>query len=117
MDIVNPFGRVVVAGFASLDLNKWNPLSWIKTWQDIPRVKVGDLARKSIAVMSSHLGYLLEEEPQQMEDILRDLKEFILKHNIKPIIGKVFQFEDASLAHRHIESRQSVGKVLLKFGA
>lgn len=116
LDIVNPFGRVVVAGFASLDLKKWNPLSWIQTWQDIPRVKVGDLARKSIAVMSSHLGYLLEEEPQQMEDILSDLKEFVLKHNIKPIIGKVFQFEDASLAHRHIESRQSVGKVLLKIG-
>lgn len=117
VDIVNPFGRVVVAGFASLDLQKWNPLSWIKTWQDIPRVKVGDLAKKSIAVMSSHLGYLLEDEPHQMEYILRDLKAFALKYKIKPIIGKVFRFEDASLAHRHIESRQSVGKVLLKIGA
>jgi NADPH:quinone reductase-like Zn-dependent oxidoreductase len=116
VNVVNPFGRVVVAGFASLDLKKWNPLSWIKTWRDIPRVKVGDLAKKSIAVMSSHLGYLLEEEPGQMEDVLKDLKNFVEKHDIKPIIGKVFQFEDASLAHRYIESRQSFGKVLLKIG-
>lgn len=114
LNVTNPFGRVVVGGFASLDLKKWNPLSWIKTWQDIPRVKVGDLAKKSIAVMSSHLGYLLEEEPQQMGDILGDLKDFVLKHNIKPVVGKIFQFEEASAAHMHIESRQSVGKVLLK---
>ncbi|GJM17267.1 MAG: NAD(P)H quinone oxidoreductase [Thermodesulfobacteriota bacterium] len=114
LDIVNPFGRVVVAGFASLDLKKWNPVSWIKTWRDIPRVKVGDLAKESIAVMSSHLGYLLEEEPAQMEDILNDLKKFIEKHQIKPIIGKVFSFNDAPEAHKYIESRKSFGKVLLK---
>ncbi len=114
LDIVNPFGRVVVAGFASLDLKKWNPVSWIKTWRDIPRVKVGDLAKKSIAVMSSHLGYLLEEEPEQMEDILNDLKKFVEQHDIKPIIGKVFSFNDAPEAHKYIESRKSVGKVLLK---
>jgi len=58
----------------------------------------------------------LEEEPGQMEDVLKDLKNFVEKHDIKPIIGKVFQFEDASLAHKHIESRQSFGKVLLKIG-
>jgi len=116
MDIVNPFGRVVVAGFASLDLKKWNPVSWIKTWKDIPRVSIGDLAKKSVAVMSSHLGYLLEDEPKHMEKILRDLTEFVQKYDIKPIIGKVFQFEDASEAHRYIESRQSTGKVLLNIG-
>ena len=114
LDVVNPFGRVVIAGFASLDLKKWNPVSWIKTWRDIPRVKVGDLAKKSIAVMSSHLGYLLEEEPEQMEDILNDLKKFIEQHHIKPIIGKVFSFNDAPEAHKYIESRKSFGKALLK---
>ena len=117
LDVLNPFGRLVVAGFASLDLKKWNPLSWIQTWRDIPRVNVGKLAQKSVAVMSSHLGYLLEEEPKQMEYILSDLKDFVEKHNIKPVIGKVFPFEGASQAHRYIESRQSYGKVLLKIGS
>ncbi len=117
VDVINPFGRIVVAGFASLDLKKWNPLSWIQTWRDIPRVNVGKLAQKSVAVMSSHLGYLLEEEPEQMEYILGDLKDFVKKHNIKPVIGKVFPFKEASRAHRFIESRQSYGKVLLKIGS
>lgn len=116
LNVINPFGRLVVAGFASLDLKKWNLVSWITTWQDIPRVNVGDLAKKSIAVMSSHLGYLLEDEPQQMESTLKDLIEFVKVHKIKPIVGKVFPFDQASEAHRYIESRQSVGKVLLKIG-
>lgn len=116
LDIVNPFGTIVVAGFASLDLKKWNPFSWIKTWRDIPRVNVGDLAKKSIAIMSSHLGYLLEEEPDQMETILNDLINFVEQHNIKPIVGRIFSFEDAARAHEFIESRQSTGKVLLEIG-
>jgi len=116
LDVLNPFGRLVVAGFASLDLKKWNPLSWIQTWRDIPKVNIGKLAQKSAAIMSSHLGYLLEEEPKQMEYILSDLKDFVKKHDIKPVIGKVFPFVDAHHAHRYIENRQSYGKVLLKIG-
>ncbi len=117
LDVLNPFGRLVVAGFASLDLKRWNPLSWIKTWRDIPRVNIGKLAQKSAAVMSSHLGYLLEEEPEQMENILSDLMDFVKKHDIRPVIGKVFPFDDAPQAHRYIESRKSYGKVLLKIGS
>lgn len=117
LNVLNPFGRLVVAGFASLDLKKWNPLSWIQTWRDIPRVNIGKLAQKSAAIMSSHLGYLLEEEPEQMEYILSDLKEFVKKHDIKPVIGEVFPFDRASQAHQYIESRQSYGKVLLKIGS
>lgn len=111
---LNPFGRIVVAGFASLDLKKWNPYSWYKTWQDIPRADIRKMAQKSLAFMSCHLGYIMEEEPETMEAIYTELQDFVLKHNIKPAVGKVFRFEDACDAHRYIESRKSVGKVLLR---
>lgn len=114
VDVLNPFGRMVVAGFASLDLNKWNPLSWLKTWRDIPRVKVGKLAERSIAIMSSHLGYLLEHEPGRMGRIYKDMHSFVIEHEIKPVVGGVFPFSQAGAAHEYIESRKSSGKVLLK---
>lgn len=114
LDILNPFGRLVVAGFASLELNKLNPLSWLKTWRDIPRADVGKMAERSIAVMSSHLGYLLEREPDMMGRIYMDLIDFVIKHDIKPVIGRVFPFDRAGAAHEYIESRKSYGKVLLK---
>jgi len=50
MDVLNPFGRLVVIGFARLNLNKFNPFSWWKTWQDIPRVKIDAMATASQVV-------------------------------------------------------------------
>jgi NADPH2:quinone reductase len=111
--LLNPLGRLVVAGFAGLDLKKWNPFSWWSTWRDIPRVNLMKLAQTSAAVMSSHLGYLLRN-PQLMQTVFEDLKQFVVKNDIRPVVGKVFQFEQVSEAHAFIESRKSIGKVLLQ---
>lgn len=117
MQVLTPFGRIVVTGFASLDLNKWNPLSWIETWRDIPRVDVGKLARGSHSVMSSHLGYLLDREAGLMEMIYSELEKFVTEHGIKPVVGRVLPFDQAAAAHEYVESRKSHGKVLLRIGA
>lgn len=34
--VLAPFGRVVVVGFASLALQRWNPLSWLRTYMARP---------------------------------------------------------------------------------
>jgi NADPH2:quinone reductase len=117
LDVLTPFGRVVVAGFACLDLDWRNPLSWFRTWRDIPRANVGMMAERSIAVMSSHLGFLLDREPGVMTDVYAALEKFALENGIRPVVGKVFPLEDASSAHAYVESRKSTGKVLLKVGA
>ncbi len=110
--MLNPFGRLTLAGFASLDLKKWNPFSWWKTWRDIPRANFSDLAHKSVAVMASHIGYLLDD-PERMMAIYNDLAAFVTRHKIRPIIGKTFPFDAVADAHTFIESRKSIGKVLL----
>jgi NADPH2:quinone reductase len=114
MESLNPFGRLVVTGFASLDLNKWNPISWLRTWKDIPRADVGVMAERSVAVMSSHLGYLLDMEPDKMAHIYGELRDFVIGHGIRPAVGRVFGLEEAARAHEFIESRMSSAKVLLK---
>ncbi|MFI5322319.1 MAG: zinc-binding alcohol dehydrogenase family protein [Thermodesulfobacteriota bacterium] len=114
LDSLNPFGRMVITGFASLDLKRWSPLSWLKTWKDIPRVDAGTMAQRSIAVMSSHLGYLLDREPDRMTDIYEELRGFVTEHGIEPVVSRVFELEEAGSAHEYVESRKSFGKVLLK---
>lgn len=110
---LNPFGRLVVAGFASLNLNWWNPFSIWQTWRDLPRANVLKMAEKSVGVMASHLGYLLDQ-PQRLHAIFDDLQKFVTATQIKPIIGKIFKFDQAAQAHAYIESRSSIGKVLLQ---
>lgn len=108
-----PFGRLVVAGFASLDLKRWNPLSWWRTWRDIPRVSVSDLALASRGVLASHLGYLLDDPPRLLR-IWDDLTGFVARHGIRPVVGAVLPFEQMAEAHRLIESRESIGKVVVR---
>jgi NADPH2:quinone reductase len=113
LELLNPFGRIVVAGFASLDLKRWNPASWWRTWRDMPRARLMDLARASTGIMATHLGYLLDE-PARLQTVFERLRAFVIEQGIRPVIGRVFPFAGVAEAHALVESRQSVGKVLLK---
>ncbi len=112
-NLLNPFGRLIVAGYASLDLKWWNPLSWWRSWRGIPRVNIMDMAIKSAGVMATHLGYLLKENEKMLE-IFNRLSTFTTEREIKPLVGKIFPLEKTDEAHAYIESRKSTGKVLLK---
>jgi NADPH:quinone reductase len=116
LDSLNPFGRLVITGFACLDLKKLSPLSWLRTWRDIPRVNAGLMAQRSIAVMSSHLGYLLDREPDMMTEIFVELRDFVMEHGVRPVVSRIFKLDETDKAHEYIESRKSFGKVLLKVG-
>ena len=112
MRLLNPFGRTVVMGFASLNLKKWNPVSWYRTWKSIPRVKINNLAVHSSGVLSSHLGYLLNNE-KRTRKILTEMTAFMKEHNLKPQVGKIFEFHKIAEAHEWMESRRSVGKIVV----
>jgi len=112
LEILNPFGRLVVIGFASLNLNKLNPFSWWQTWQDIPRVKIDAMATASQVVGASHLGYLLKDT-QRLMRIWKELTAYTREHGLKPVVGHEFKFEEMAEAHRLMESRQSHGKIVV----
>ncbi len=111
--LTKPFGRLAVIGFASFNLKKWNPFSWYRTYRDIPRVDIATMSHRAIGIFSAHLGYLLKD-PQRILSAYQRLRDFVLKHKIHPVVGKVFALKDVAQAHRWIESRQSTGKVLLR---
>ncbi|NQU28840.1 MAG: zinc-binding dehydrogenase [Candidatus Marinimicrobia bacterium] len=111
--LLNPFGRLVVIGFASLNLKKWNPVSIYRTLRAIPRVNISKMAERSYAVGASHLGYLLKN-PKLMQQVWTDLTDFVRKHNIRPVVGHSFKFDQMTAAHKLMESRQSTGKIVVE---
>ncbi|HEX2209293.1 MAG TPA: zinc-binding dehydrogenase [Longimicrobium sp.] len=111
--VLAPFGRVVVAGFASLALRKWNPLSWLRTWRDLPRAGIRSLAPASAGFMATHVGYLLDDPPR-LTRVWNELMAFVAAHGIRPVIGATFSFEEMPEAHRLMESRRSVGKIVVR---
>ncbi|HEU0015024.1 MAG TPA: NADPH:quinone oxidoreductase family protein [Longimicrobium sp.] len=111
--VLAPFGRVVVAGFASLALRKWNPLSWLRTWRDLPKADIRTLAPASAGLMGTHVGYLLADPPR-LARVWGELMEFIAAHGIRPVVGATFPFDRMAEAHRLMESRRSVGKIVVR---
>ena len=111
--VLAPFGRVVVAGFASLALQRWNPLSWLRTWRDLPRADIRSLAPASAGLMATHIGYLLDDPPR-LARVWAELMAFVTAHDIRPVVGATFSFAEMAGAHRLMESRRSVGKIVVR---
>lgn len=113
LKLLAPFGRVAVIGYASMKLQKWNPLSWYGAWKNAPRVDVIDFMKKSHGFYAVHIGYLLKD-PDKIAEMVNQMLQFIKKHKIKPVVGKVFSFEELPKAHEYMESRKSMGKIVVR---
>ncbi len=113
LKLLNPFGRIIVAGFASIPLRKWNPLTWWPTWRDAPNVNLMKMARGSYFIGATHIGYLINNK-EVVGKCWQELSTYVTDNDIKPVVGKVFSFEEIPAAHAYMESRQSVGKIVIK---
>ena len=110
---VAPFGRVVVVGYANLDYKLWNPASWWRAWRGVPRMGLETMYKGSKGLLSTHLGYLLPDV-DRVRHVWDDLTEFTQRHEIRPLVGHVLALDDVAAAHRLMESRASVGKIVLR---
>ncbi len=113
VELLNPFGRLVVTGYASIPFKRWNPWSWWLTWRDAPKAPIMNMAKNSYGILASHIGYLIEK-PEIVKNNWSELVEFVQLHEIKPIISKIFDFDELPMAHEYMESRKSYGKILVK---
>ena len=107
------FGRLVVVGYAQLDYSKWNPFSWWRAWRDAPRISVSEAAVASTGLLATHIGYLLPDEDRLL-GVWTALTEFVEAHDLRPIVGSTWAFEELPEAHRFMESRQSTGKLVVR---
>ena len=107
------FGCIVVVGYAGLDYKRWNPLTWWKAWRGAPRMNVMKAATASTGVLATHIGYLLPDE-QRLLTIWTALTDFTQKHDLRPVVGATYPFEELPEAHRFMESRESVGKLVVR---
>ena len=107
-----PMGRIVMAGASNAFPRTRNPLARLAALRNLPRTSIFDMLRRSYGVMSFHVGWLLEAgaiDPQW-----RDLVRFVEEHRITPVVGAELAFEEIADAHRVLEERRNVGKVVVR---
>jgi NADPH:quinone reductase-like Zn-dependent oxidoreductase len=111
---VAPMGRVVIAGASDAFPRTRNPFARIAALRNLPRASILDMLRRSYGVMSFHAGWLLDAGV--VLPAWADLVRFTTAHGIRPVVGRTFAFEEIADAHRLLEERRNVGKVLVRVG-
>ena len=114
LQCLSPMGRLVLVGLSSVRFNKFNPLTWWSTYKLIPRINLLNMLGKSQGILAFHVGRLLDNNFAEVRGMFDDLVDFVSQHQITPPIGKIFPLREIAEAHQFIESRQSIGKVLLE---
>ena len=109
---VAPLGRIVIAGASSAFPASRNPLARLLSLRKMPSARILHMLKRSYGIMSFHIGWLLESGAMQHQ--WGDLVRFAEQHRIVPLVGEVFDFERIADAHRALESRRNVGKVLVR---
>jgi NADPH2:quinone reductase len=75
------------------------------------KVDVGSMMGGNRALSGVFLG--AEIATDRVHDNIQQLIQDVADGNLKVVIDKTFALRDAAAAHRYIESRQAVGRVLL----
>lgn len=95
-----PFGRIVSFGHANDG--------------SVPGIAKTDQLHSSCrSVIGYSTGTYRKNRPEFLREGAEKITDYLLQKQLEIIISKSFTLADAAEAHAHIESRKSVGKVLL----
>ena len=98
LSLLKPMGTAIAVGYAG------------GMWQEVnPAWLVG----RNIGVHGFYLGRLIGRDPELVTRAAKDVVRLWESGAVRPVVGAELPLEDASEAHRLIESRQSTGKVVL----
>jgi NADPH2:quinone reductase len=98
ISILAPLGTLVAVGYAG---------GW---WEELnPALLVG----RNVGVQGFYLGRLMARRPDVVAAAARELLDLWGSGAVKPVVGAEFPLEEAADAHRLIEDRKHVGKVVL----
>ncbi len=108
-----PLGRLVMYGVSSLTSGErrsiWRALA---TLLQMPRFKPLSLMNSNRGVFGLNLGHLRDERRQLADAIALVLRE-VAAGRLRPVVARAFPLERAADAHRFIQSRSNIGKVVL----
>jgi NADPH:quinone reductase len=95
---LKPLGTIVGVGYAG---------GW---WEDLnPSLLVG----RNVGVQGFYLARLLSRRPEVVREAAEELLQLWQEGAVRPIVGAEFPLEQAADAHRLIDDRRHVGKVVL----
>ena len=105
-----PGGKLYLFGGAELS-GRFGIFSSLNFLRKMGIVLPAALMMTSKSILGVNMLKIADEKPRIMQDCLIKLMELYLHKKIKVIVDKVYNVNDISAAHAHLESGKSVGKI------
>lgn len=106
-------GRLGMFGVSSVSANGLaGKINMLKTVIQTPRFHPFAMLNKNRGVFGLNLGHMWHE-PEKVAVWMRDLLRGVEEGWINPYVDRSFSFEEAGAAHRYLEERKNIGKVVL----
>jgi NADPH:quinone reductase-like Zn-dependent oxidoreductase len=111
-----PLGRLVLYGVSSIAVRERRSL-WRAGWTlfQMPVFRPLSLMNHNRAVLGLNLGHLWGEI-RQLREAMNLLLQELAAGRLQPVVAKTFPLERAADAHRFLQSRLNIGKVVLTSG-
>ena len=108
-----PLGRLVIFGLsAAAPGERRSALRAFHAWWSTPRFNPLSLINRNRGVFGLHIGHLWDEH-QQLAPLMAMLVSELHAGRLTPVVARTFPLERAADAHRFIQSRSNIGKVVL----
>lgn len=111
---LGPTGRLVVYGLSAAagPDGKRSLVRGLSALAQTPRFHPMKLLSGNISVIGVNLGRL-QSRGALLRRELDEIFHMYAGGKIKPVIGKSFPLAEAAVAHRYIQERKNIGKVIL----
>jgi NADPH:quinone reductase-like Zn-dependent oxidoreductase len=111
--LLAPLGRLVIYGVSTIAPGERR--SWwhaLKTMLQMPKFQPLSLMNKNRGVFGLNLAHLWDER-QKLDEAMQLLIHELEAGRIRPIVAKTFPLDQAADAHRFLQARANIGKVVL----
>jgi NADPH:quinone reductase-like Zn-dependent oxidoreductase len=114
--LLRPMGRYVLYGFAAAAGPKGVPkLKALVECASFPLIYPPSIVPRNVTLSGFNL-YFLFDKTDYLQQAMRKLLAWYDKGVLRPVIGAVYPFEKIQEAHQFLQSRQSIGKIVVTVG-
>lgn len=108
-----PLGRLVIFGLsAAASGERRNWWTAFRAWRATPRFDPLSMINRNRGVFGLNVGHLWDERAQ-LTPIMEMLLSELRARRLRPVVAKTFPLDKAAEAHRFLQSRANIGKVVL----
>jgi NADPH:quinone reductase-like Zn-dependent oxidoreductase len=107
-----PLGRLVMLGVSSMSGDTRRPWRVLRCWWAMKSFDPLSLINRNRGVFGLNVGHLWEER-RQLQTLMDLMMTELSAGRLEPVVAKTFPLERVADAHRFIQARSNIGKVVL----